>query len=191
MQDATRNQAVRITWAMIRRRAVFVLPPMTPVSSTQHTAGSREPIPARALILGWAGVIPFAGLSAVLLLAQDPTIREAALRGLPAYAAVILAFMGGVQWGLEMSLVTQSTSSGRTGYAMSVLPALLAAAALLLAPRNALLILAAGFAALLAYDLKRAKDGIGPKWYPRLRIALTGAVLASLTAAIYALRDMV
>ncbi len=57
----------------------------------------------------------------------------------------------------------------------------------MLAPREALLLLAAGFAGLLIYDLIRARAGVGPGWYARLRIALTCAVLVSLTAAIYAL----
>lgn len=139
-------------------------------------------------MLGWAGVIPFAGLSAALLLAHEP-FRDIALRGLPGYAAVILAFMGGVQWGLEMTRGA-SPANWRSGYTVSVLPALLAAAALMLTPRDALLMLAAGFAALLVYDLKRAKAGFGPNWYPRLRIALTSAVLASLAVAVYALRDV-
>lgn len=136
--------------------------------------------------------MPFAALSAALVAGFEP-LREIALRGLPGYAAVILGFMGGVQWGLEMSrpepVPSERDGSWRNGYAMSVLPALLAAAALLLAPRDALLLLAAGFAALLAYDLIRARAGIGPAWYARLRIALTCAVLVSLTAAIYALRN--
>ena len=158
-----------------------------------HAAPARtpkEPIPRPALLLGWAGVIPFAALSAALLTGFEP-VQDIALRGLPGYAAVILGFMGGVQWGLEMSRPEPVHNSPdawwRSGYAMSVLPALLAAAALLLAPPDALLLLAAGFAALLAYDLMRARAGIGPAWYARLRIALTCAVLAALTAAVYAL----
>ncbi len=63
---------------------------------------NESAIPRPALLLGWAGVIPFAALSAALLAGLEP-IGDIALRGLPAYAAVILGFMGGVQWGLEMS----------------------------------------------------------------------------------------
>jgi hypothetical protein len=95
--------------------------------------------------------------------------------------------MGGVQWGLEMTRPVPPRGL-LSGYAVSVLPSLLAAAALLLAPPSALPLLAAGFAALLVYDLSRSRAGIGPGWYPRLRIALTSAVLLSLTVAIYALR---
>lgn len=159
---------------------------------TQPGASGSDPIPRPALLLGWAGVIPFVALSAALLAGLEP-IREIAVRGLPGYAAVILGFMGGVQWGLEMSRPEGQAQAGqpepwRGGYAVSVLPALLAAAALLLAPRDALLLLAAGFAGLLLYDLLRIRSGIGPAWYARLRIALTCAVLVSLMAAVYALR---
>jgi hypothetical protein len=154
-------------------------------------ATTNEPAtPRPALLLGWAGVLPFAALSAALLAGFEPA-REFAGRALPAYAAVILGFMGGVQWGLEMSRAAPARpgkdASWRGGYIVSVLPALLAAGTLLLAPQGALLLLAAGFAALLMYDLMRARAGVGPGWYPRLRIALTCAVLVSLTAAIYAL----
>lgn len=155
----------------------------------QPGASGSDAVPRPALLLGWAGVIPFAALSAALLAGLEP-IHEIAVRGLPGYAAVILGFMGGVQWGLEMSRPEGQAHAGqpeswRGGYAVSVLPALLAAAALLLAPRDALLLLATGFAGLLVYDLQRSRTGIGPAWYARLRIQLTCAVLVSLIAAVY------
>jgi hypothetical protein len=58
-------------------------------------------MPRSALLLGVAGLIPFVGLS--LLLAFAPALAPAdALRIVALDAAVILAYMGGVHWGLAL-----------------------------------------------------------------------------------------
>ena len=46
-----------------------------------------------------------------------------------------------------------------------------------------LIALALGFVALLVFDLLRARAGDFPKWYPRLRLALTAGAAGSLLAA--------
>lgn len=142
-------------------------------------------IPTAALALGWAGVIPFAGLSLVTIVASGDA-ADTALRALVAYGAIILSFMGGVQWGLEMVRSDASRGPRTTGLAASVLPALAAFGAVLFAPLIALAILAVGFAGLLAYDLKRVREGIAPAWYAPLRWQLTTAVVLSLGAAVAA-----
>lgn len=137
-------------------------------------------VPRPALVLGWAGVLPFAGLTACRVLRLglpfDPT---PALLG---YAAAILSFMAGVQWGFTVRAPDGSWAGWR-GYAVSVLPALTAWLALLLPPRPGLVVLATGFAALLAYDLWTVRHGYAPDWYGRLRLRLTAAVVALLAAA--------
>jgi hypothetical protein len=141
-------------------------------------------IPTSARWLGWAGVIPFAGLAALLLLDAAPVAgldQSRALTALLAYGMIILSFMGGVQWGLEMG---RGSEGDGVGYAMSVIPALIAFGASFASPAAALLILAVGFALLLIYDLRRIRDGIGPAWYARLRVQLSTAVVISLAAAI-------
>lgn len=144
-------------------------------------------IPKTAFWLGWAGVIPFAGLAALVLFDAAPVAgldRARALTALLAYGMIILSFMGGVQWGLEMARGSQhGRAAGGLGYAASVVPALIAFAAFFASPAAALLILAVGFALLLAYDLRRIRDGIGPAWYARLRVQLSTAVVVSLAAA--------
>lgn len=140
-------------------------------------------IPTPAFLLGWAGVLPFAALS-VLTLADgsqwfgfDPLHT---LQALIIYGMIILSFMGGVQWGLEM---TRPDGDGALGFTASVIPALIAFAASFVSPTAALLILAAGFLILLGYDMARVRAGIGPVWYGALRMQLSAAVLLSLTAA--------
>ena len=68
-----------------------------------HRSVSRSTtsIPRLALGLGWGGIVPFAGL-ALLAIAADHETASIAAGALISYGAVILSFMGGVQWGLEM-----------------------------------------------------------------------------------------
>jgi hypothetical protein len=139
-------------------------------------------IPKPVLVLGWAGVVPFAFLSLAAIVGGPPVAANA-LSALIVYGAVILSFMGGAQWGLEMARPVTPDKGGRD-YALSVLPALAGFAAALLPPRAGLALLSTGFLALLAYDLFRAARGIGPGWYPALRKGLTAAVVTALLLAL-------
>ena len=146
----------------------------------------REFIPRAALILGWAGVLPFAALALGALL--DLALPVAQPRqALISYGAIILSFMGGVQWGLVTApRVAIAGRDGRNRFGISVLPALWAWFCLLaLPPAAALLGLAAGFAALLAYDLHTVRTGYASLWYRPLRIQLTVAVVFLLLAALF------
>jgi hypothetical protein len=137
-------------------------------------------IPSPAFWLGWAGVIPFAAFAALVVAGGSGGIdATTALRALISYGTIILSFMGGVQWGLELS---RGDGDG-LGFLASVIPALIAFAVTFIDPAAALAILAAGFILLLVYDLRRVRAGIGPAWYGRLRLQLTMAVLLSLLAA--------
>jgi hypothetical protein len=139
-------------------------------------------IPKPVLLLGWAGVAPFALLSLAAIVGSPP-VAASALNALIVYGAVILSFMGGAQWGLEMAKPA-APDEGRRDYALSVLPALAGFAAALLPARLGLALLCAGFWTLLAYDLFRAREGVGPGWYPALRKALTAAVTTVLLLAL-------
>ncbi len=97
------------------------------------------------------------------------------------YGAVILSFMGGVQWGLAM-LATMQAKSGRkhpdaAHLAISVCPALVGWIAALLGPASGLALLATGFVALLVFDLWTVRRELAPRWYAPLRIQLTVAVV--------------
>jgi hypothetical protein len=145
-------------------------------------------IPAPAFWLGWAGVLPFAALSALIVSNTEQMAGLSApdiLRALVTYGIIILSFMGGVQWGLEMTRWDGKASEG-IGFVMSVVPALIAFAASFVSPLAALVTLAVGFLLLLAYDLRRIKAGLAPGWYASLRIQLTTAVVLCLGAALFA-----
>ena len=128
--------------------------------------------PPSARLLGWGGVIPFA----VLALASLTATPEAA-RALLGYGAIILGFMGAIWWGVAMA----RGEARSPFYAISVLPALAAFAALLSPVWVGLWLLAAAFAILLLFDLAQVRRNAAPQWYAALRIRLTVCVLLSLS----------
>ncbi|MGQ3263406.1 DUF3429 domain-containing protein [Phenylobacterium sp.] len=141
---------------------------------------SRQ-IPPAALMLGAAGVIPFAALALLIAMGGAGLIApEQAERMLRLYGALILSFMGGAQWGLSTALPEGPKARA---LAVSVLPALFAWAAFLIPTGPGLLALSAAFLALMLYDLWTVRRGEAPVWYGRLRVGLTLAVIASLGAA--------
>jgi hypothetical protein len=145
-------------------------------------------IPSPAFWLGWAGVLPFAALSALTFLDTSATTgieQGDILQALIAYGMIILSFMGGVQWGLEMTR-GDGKGSDALGFAASVVPALVAFGTSFVNPLAALVILAVGFVLLLTYDLRRIRAGIGPGWYAGLRFQLSTAVVLCLGAAMAA-----
>jgi hypothetical protein len=142
-----------------------------------------DTIPRPALLLGWAGVIPFALFTVasvfdIRLWLLDPTM---ALR---AYGGCILSFMGGTQWGILLPRDEGHASFPR--FLISVLPALLAVLCLLIPNELGLIGLIAGFLALLAYDISTVRQGLAPQWYMSLRVQLTLAVLVFLGVAVLA-----
>lgn len=129
-----------------------------------------QPLPRGMLVLGWAGLLPFAGALALAL--RQPELRELASTVFIAYAAVILSFLGGARWGRALAA---AVSPWR--YVEAVLPSLIGFAALLLAHLAipALCLLAAGFALWLVIDLR---DPLWSLAYRRMRLGISLVVLA-------------
>ena len=142
---------------------------------------AKGAIPRPAFLLGWAGVLPFALLTAAAVLGFDPLSLDARA-ALLAYGAAILSFLGGVQWGVLLPR-SPGEASLPWRYGVSVLPALLACLCLLVPHRLGLVGLAAGLAGLLVYDLSTLRSGLAPGWYGTLRLQLTGAVVVLLAVA--------
>ena len=142
---------------------------------------TTDAIPRPALILGWAGVIPFALLTAaatldIRLWSLDPAW------GLRAYGACILSFLGGVHWGVLL-LQFGGGHSPFSRYLFSVLPSLLGFVSLLLPSQLGSIGLLVGFIGLLAYDVSAVRQGLAPRWYTSLRVQLTVAVVVLLGIA--------
>ena len=147
-------------------------------------------IPPAALILGFAGLIPFIwGALLVLQLFEGvPDAMPAVLRGdgrliMIRYGGIILPFMAGVLWGFATKAEGWQAASG---YALSVLPALWWFFMPGAGPVSALTNLAIGFVALLLLDYAFVRWGLAPRWWMALRIQLTILVLVCLGIGVFA-----
>lgn len=150
-------------------------------------------IPPPALLLGLAGLIPFAYGALIIhfpqsLIASPATAFsndfESGQFGpwaLGAYGAVILSFLGGVRWGC---LLNQSERPQWMPLIMSVVPSLIAWPALLLAPRLMMCLLIVGFVIQYMLDVNGVARGHLPVWYGRLRLLLTSVALICLIAGL-------
>ena len=149
-----------------------------------HEAGGQQKIPGSALLLGLSGLIPFWASAAVLWL--HGTINHfAATMALVGYGAVILSFLGGINWG---AAIVQQNAGHNTQQLparlfWSIVPSLIAWFALLLQSLVndgvALFILLVAFVLQYLSDRRAVSQGRFPPWFARLRLILTcGAVLA-------------
>lgn len=142
------------------------------------TALSGAEPPARvqrtAQWLGYAGALPFIACAALALLAAGG-VQALALQAMLGYGAVILSFVGALHW--TRALQGVAGPAGAQLLAISVLPALLAWLALLLAPREAGLLLATGFIAVYLFDRRAWR---GQPWFLRLRLHLSTVAVSCL-----------
>lgn len=140
-------------------------------------------VPRPALVLGFAGLIPFlAGSAGVWLLPYPAFVL--ALNLMMAYAAVILSFLGAVHWGLALA---QEAAGNWRRLGLSVLPALAGWIALIIPNALGLLLLIVGFTGMFFADRAAVTANRVPAWYGVLRKWLTLAVLLCLAAGFAAL----
>lgn len=98
------------------------------------------------------------------------------------YGAVILSFLGGIQWGLAIANTGGSTLGGASyrRLGLSVVPSLIAWAALFFETGTGLLLMALAFGGMLVFDIWSTLVDEAPIWYPKLRLPLTVTVVTSL-----------
>lgn len=139
------------------------------------------PIPRTALILGLAGVLPFAATALAPFLGLEEPSGLGWSFHLLIYGLMILAFMSGCIWAFA------ARADDALGYGLSTVPALFGAGLLMLGipfgivtDRETAAMLAIGFVALLGLDLRAARLGQTPEWWIRLRVLLTSLVVACL-----------
>ncbi len=146
----------------------------------------HKPLPPLALILGIAGIIPFAvfGIAAV---GESSESALTATRGLVGYGAVILAFLGGVHWGFTLD-EPELARSVRVRLTLGVIPSLIGWAAILVSlvsePALGLAILIAGFVATVVIEWRGHKLGLVPGGYMLMRWGISVVVIALLTAVL-------
>jgi hypothetical protein len=134
--------------------------------------------PAHVAALGYGGLLPFAGLA---LLAWADAPRAAFWsEALVGYGAVILAFVGALHWGIALGAAALDAAARRRAFVWSVVPALLAWPATLLAGAAAAALLVSGFVLHLAQDRSLAGPAALPAWYLPLRTRLTLVACACL-----------
>lgn len=121
--------------------------------------------------LGYAGLLPFVAALAGFLASDAPRAAYFATQFI-AYGAVILSFVGAVHWGLALHAGGQQVMR----MSFSILPALLAWAALLLPPAMSGWLLLAGFIAVRGWEASAPVARTLPAWYRALRTRLTLAV---------------
>ena len=147
-----------------------------------HYTPMQRSLPPLALLLGIAGLIPFA-LCGYLALTDrgDP-----AAMALAAYGAVILAFLGGVHWGF--ALLEPSGRAERLRLGLGVVPSLVGWVALLLViavnVETGLAMLLVGFVVTTVVEARAGKAGLVPSGYRTLRYGLTATVVTILVLVV-------
>ena len=140
-----------------------------------------------AWILALGGALIFAALAAALL-SSDTGIRIPAIAGLVTFAMIILAHLGGIEWGLALRDGAGTDRTRATALGLSILPAIAAWGIFWLpTPQWQVGGAAALFLAVWGADLWLARQGLLPAWFVDLRTAITLAVVVILAAAFFLL----
>ena len=145
------------------------------------TDSTTVALPRSVAWLGYGGLLPFLALMPASLLDDHHAAFWA--NALIAYGAIILSFVGALHWGLAMSLPELSERQRATWFAWSVVPALLAWPALLLAPPLAMPLLVLGFLAHCVQDRRLAGQARLADWYLPLRLRLTSVAVVCLVVS--------
>jgi hypothetical protein len=142
-------------------------------------------MPQPAAVLGVAGLAPVIACAVQIATGLPLAARMTgpALYALLLYGAVVLSFLGGIQWGLAVASADRSDSWRRYGFA--VLPPLAAWVGAWIGGRTGLIVLAAAMGVWGLYELWSTGLGEAPSWYGRLRALLTVVAVAALASAAY------
>ena len=124
--------------------------------------------------LGYAGLIPFVLLAALMWLVEPGLLPFVSI-ALVGYAAVIVSFLGGVHWGIGFM---QGAAAPRVHFVWGVVPSLLVWLALLMSADAALLSLALMVVLCYGVDSKLYRQAGLTQWLP-MRLRLTAVAAAS------------
>jgi hypothetical protein len=121
--------------------------------------------------LGYGGLIPFVALAALTCMDHERDLLW--LGDLRAYGAVILSFVGALHWGFSMVLTDISTAQRNAMLAWSVVPCLIAFAALVAHSAVGDMLLVSTFLFHCLLDLRIGARAALPAWYRPLRLRLS------------------
>lgn len=134
--------------------------------------------------LGYAGLIPFVLLAALLWLVDADLLPFVAI-ALGGYAATIVSFLGGVHWGIGfMKGKSDSAGAQRFHFVWGVVPSLMAWLALMMPAYAALPLLGLVVVACYAVDSRAYRAAGLASWLPmRLRLTVVATACCMLGAA--------
>ena len=136
--------------------------------------------PPWARLLGIAGLVPFVACALTIWALRDPVVSARVAFALAAYAATIVAFLGGVHWGPALRAVGVAPVPLIWG----VMPQLAGWLALLLPSFSSLLVCAAVLVVCYVADRRLYPAAGLAAWLP-MRLQLTvGAVVSCVLGAI-------
>ena len=139
-----------------------------------------SPVSAAALRLGYLALVPFV-LGAALVWAVRPDVHPYVATALSGYAAVVIAFLGGVHWGFGFA-------DGRTAetslFVWGVIPALVAWVAVVMQPYAGLVLHGAALVACYLVDRKVYPRHGAAAWLTmRFRLSVVASLACFVGAA--------
>jgi hypothetical protein len=131
------------------------------------------------LILTFAGIIPFLSLA---FFSHKDWLNHARIHELLfSYAAIILTFLGGIQWGIGVVRLDEKKLSFPHLFTLSIIPSLVAWLLLLLHyPKLQLIGFIISFVFVICVDVSLTLKSIMPRWFLMLRFCVTFVVMTLL-----------
>ncbi len=141
-----------------------------------------------AWFLTLAGALPFVLATGALFASDASSVRVPAITALVTYSAVILSFLGGIEWGLAIRDDAGNEASRAIALGLSTVSSLAAWAVLWLPSATWQVGAALGlFVIVWAADQWMASRGLLPAWFVDLRTAISALVCAILALALFRL----
>jgi len=140
-----------------------------------------------AWFLSIVGVLIFAGVTAMLF-SSASSVRVPAIAALVTFAAIVLAHLGGIEWGLALRDESGNERTRTIALGIASVPSIAAWGVFWLPSPHWQIGAALGlFVAVWGADLWLSRHGLLPSWFVDLRTAVTAIVAAILGLALYLL----
>jgi hypothetical protein len=133
------------------------------------------------------GILIFAGITAMLF-TEASHVRVPAIAALVTFAAIVLAHLGGIEWGLALRDESGDETTRAIALGLASVPSLAAWGVLWLpSPHWQLSAALALFIAVWGADLWLSRHGLLPSWFVDMRTAVTVIVALILGVALWRL----
>ena len=144
-------------------------------------------IPAPALALGVAGLLPFAAAALAQYVSLPGLAPAFGLQLGIVYGAIILSFLGGIRWGTAIGPYASSRQA--LEFPASVLGSLAGLAAIFMPELLGIGLLISGFLMQALWDVTSVEAGRLPAWFGKFRMGLTAGAVSALIAMLVILLD--